>query len=400
MSTELAIIRKENIELIVSSAPEAYRENVVSHDRCIEAGKLLLQRIADTGMTDELDQQVAIFLEKARKTVRKMNDKRAPLTKLFDEIRTTFTGMENDIDASKSNSVPALLQAERNRYAAKKREEELARQREAMRQQQIEQARAKYRTDCDSHYRSQFRSYLDFHLEGLRNLFAEVTLDNYDERMSVIANFNVTLSQDDEKTICSTTPPFYTNNAVPLNEIADITSASFECLLPHMRNEFERTLLEERQRILQLMPSKKMELERAAKASAEEAERIRQQMKEREEAEAKRMEQERQQREQQQRMEDEMKAKQSEMGSLFDQAQVATPTYQPKTSVRKKLVPMNVEAFPEIITMWWTKEGCKLSIEELTKMFKKQITFCEKCAKDGELIQSEHIYYEDEVTAK
>jgi len=61
---------------------------------------------------------------------------------------------------------------------------------------------------------------------------------------------------------------------------------------------------------------------------------------------------------------------------------------------------MNVEAFPEIITMWWTKEGCNLSIEELTKMFKKQITFCEKCAKDGELIQSEHIYYEDEVKAK
>ena len=399
MSTELTIIRKENIELIVSSAPEAYRENVVSHDRCIEAGKLLLQRIADTGMTDELDQQVAIFLEKARKTVRKMNDKRAPLTKLFDEIRTTFTGMENDIDASKSNSVPALLQAERNRYAAKKREEELARQREAMRQQQIEQASTKYRTDCDNHYRTQFRSYLDFHLEGLRNLFAEVTLDNYDERMSVIANFNVTMSNDDELTI-SQTEPAYPPTIIPVLELSKIAHSVLADLMPTFHTEFERTLLEERQRILQLMPSKKMELERAAKASAEEAERIRQQMKEREEAEAKRMEQERQQREQQQRMEAEMKAKQSEMGSLFDQAQVATPTYQPKTSVRKKLVPMNVEAFPEIITMWWTKEGCNLSIEELTKMFKKQITFCEKCAKDGELIQSEHIYYEDEVTAK
>lgn len=399
MSTELTIIRKENIELIVSSAPEAYRENVVSHDRCIEAGKLLLQRIADTGMTDELDQQVAIFLEKARKTVRKMNDKRAPLTKLFDEIRTTFTGMENDIDASKSNSVPALLQAERNRYAAKKREEELARQREAMRQQQIEQASTKYRTDCDNHYRTQFRSYLDFHLEGLRNLFAEVTLDNYDDRMSVIANFNVTMSNDDELTI-SQTEPAYPPTIIPVLELSKIRHSVLADLMPTFHTEFERTLLEERQRILQLMPSKKMELERAAKASAEEAERIRQQMKEREEAEAKRMEQERQQREQQQRMEAEMKAKQSEMGSLFDQAQVATPTYQPKTSVRKKLVPMNVEAFPEIITMWWTKEGCNLSIEELTKMFKKQITFCEKCAKDGELIQSEHIYYEDEVTAK
>ena len=399
MSTELAIIRKENIELIVASAPAAYQENVVSHDRCIDAGKLLLQRIAATGMTDELDQQVATFLEKARKTVRKMNDKRAPLTKLFDEIRTAFTGMENDIDATKASSVPALLQAERNKYAAKKREEELARQREAMRQQQIEQARAKYRTDCDAHYRSQFRSYLDFHLEGLRSIFAEVTLNNYDERMGAIANFNITMSNGDELTISQTEPAFPPTIIPPL-DLSNIRHTVLSELMPAFHVEFERTLLEERQRIMGMMPSKKMELERAAKASAEEAERIRQQMKEREEAEAKRVEQERLQREQQQRMEAEMKAKQNEVGNLFDQAQVTMPSYQPKTSVRKKLVPMNVEAFPEIITMWWTKEGCNLSIEELTKMFKKQITFCEKCAKDGELIQSEHIYYEDEVKAK
>lgn len=399
MSTELAIIRKENIELIVSSAPAAYQENVVSHDRCIDAGKLLLQRIAATGMTDELDQQVATFLEKARKTVRKMNDKRAPLTKLFDEIRTAFTGMENDIDATKASSVPALLQAERNKYAAKKREEELARQREAMRQQQIEQARAKYRTDCDAHYRSQFRSYLDFHLEGLRSIFAEVTLNNYDERMSAIANFNITMSNNDELTISQTEPAF-PPTIIPSLDLSNIRHTVLSELMPAFHVEFERTLLEERQRIMGMMPSKKMELERAAKAGAEEAERIRQQMKEREEAEAKRVEQERLQREQQQRMEAEMKAKQNEVGNLFDQARVTMPSYQPKASVRKKLVPMNVEAFPEIITMWWTKEGCNLSIEELTKMFKKQITFCEKCAKDGELIQSEHIYYEDEVKAK
>ena len=95
-----------------------------------------------------------------------------------------------------------------------------------------------------------------------------------------------------------------------------------------------------------------------------------------------------------------MKARQETMGSLFDQASVSAPTYQPKTSVKKRLVPLNVEAFPEIFSLWWMREGCQLSVDELTKMFKKQITFCEKCAKDGEFIQSEHIYYEDEVKAK
>ena len=109
MANELAIIRKENIELIVSSAPAAYNENTVSHDRCIEAGNQLLALMRQ-GMTDELDQQAATFIEKARKTVRKMNDKRAPLTKLFDEVRGAFTGMENDIDVTKSGTVPYLIQ--------------------------------------------------------------------------------------------------------------------------------------------------------------------------------------------------------------------------------------------------------------------------------------------------
>ena len=399
MANELAIIRKENIELIVSSAPAAYNENTVSHDRCIEAGNQLLALMRQ-GMTDELDQQAAAFIEKARKTVKKMNDKRAPLTKLFDEVRGAFTGMENDIDVTKGGTVPYLIQQERNRYATKKREEELARQREAMRKQQIEQAGIKYRSDCDADYNNSLRSNLNFYIDGLRNLFSGVTLDNYNQRKIDIESFDINFPEDILQTLRSSAqlPPV---GMLSSEELETIRTASLNAILRTFRTEWKRALSDEQYRILNLMPSKKQELERAAQASAEEAERIRQQMREREEAEAKRLEQERLQREQQQRMEADMNAKKAAMGDLFDQAaSVGNPTYQPKTSVKKKLVPLNVEAFPEIISLWWMREGCKLSIEELTKMFKKQITFCEKCAKDGELIESEHIFYEDEVKAK
>ena len=398
MNNELAIIRKENIDIIVSNAPAAYNENTVSHDRCLDAGRALLARMQQ-GMTDELDQQAAVFIEKARKTVRKMNDKRSSLTKLFDEIRSSFTGMENDIDPTKANTVPYLIQMERNHYAAKKREEEQRRQREAMLRQQAEQARTKYRTDCDNDYRNSFRSHLDFYIDGLRNLFQEVTLENYDQRFADIQNASVGFPADYAQIVRSSAP-LPMPGMVPAEELQQIRTASLSALLPTFAKEFELSMRSEQQRILQLMPSKRQELERAAKASAEEAERIRQQMAEREKAEAARLEKERAAREQQQRMEADMKKKQAEIGGLFDQASVAAPTYQPKTSVKKKLVPLNVEAFPEIISLWWTKEGCQLSVEELSKMFKKQITFCEKCAKEGELIQSEHIYYEDEVKAK
>ena len=399
MANELTIIRKEDIEVIVSSAPTAYNENTVSHDRCIDAGKALLARMQQ-GMTDELDQEAATFIEKARKTVRKMNDKRSPLTKLFDDIRATFTGMENDIDASKNGSIPYMIQQERNKFAAKKREEELARQREAMRQQQIKQAGIKYRSDCDADYMRQLRGQLEFYICGLRNLFADVTLDNFSQRLADIDNFDINFPENLLQTLRSAAP-LPPAGMLPSEELQQVRTASLNAIMRTFRDEFKSELSKEKMHIQMLMPSKKMELERAAKASAEEAERIRQQMKEREEAEAKRLEQERMERELKQRMEADMKAKQEAMGDLFDQASVSTPTYQPKTSVKKKLVPLNVEAFPEIFSLWWMKEGCSLSVDELTKMFKKQITLCEKCAnKDGIFIRSEHICYEDEVKAK
>ena len=56
-----------------------------------------------------------------------------------------------------------------------------------------------------------------------------------------------------------------------------------------------------------------------------------------------------------------------------------------------------------VLSMWWTEEGCKMTVEELTKMFKKQITYCEKRANDKQnsvLIADESVSYEEEVKAK
>lgn len=395
MSNELTIIRKDNIDLIVSNAPAAYSENTTSHDRCLVAGKSLLQSMKE-GMSDELDQQAAIFIEKARKTVRKMNDRRSSITKLFDDIRSTFTGLENDIDPARVGTIPYLIQVERNNYAAKKREEELKRQAEELRKQQHERDCITFNSSCEAFYRNTFSDYTKGHVDKLRNILANVTLDNYEQSMCEIsiydvvypgdfhpvdyhATFSTTLSDDEKERLCKTV---------------------LATLLPTLKAEYEQRLLEEKQRILQLMPSKRQELERAAKASAEEAELIQQQIKAREEAEAARLESERQAHEQQQRAEAVMKNKQANLENLFDQAAIAKPVYQVKTSVSKKLVPLNIDAFPEIISMWWTHEGYTLSVEELSKIFKKQITFCEKLAKDGNLIKSEHIYYRDEVKAK
>ena len=161
MTKELTIVQPENIRQIVSIAPKSMQENIMSCQRCMEAGESLLKAIQENGMTDELDREAAAFIEKSRKTVRVMNERRSPVTKLFDEIRTRFTAMENSIDPGKSDTIPYKLQQLRNQYAAKRREEEERRRREELARQQAEAARAKLKLDVEEDFKGQFQSLLN-----------------------------------------------------------------------------------------------------------------------------------------------------------------------------------------------------------------------------------------------
>lgn len=400
MANELTIIKSENIQTIVQMTPENHRANVESHDKCISYGQQLLARIMQQGMTDELDQQAAKYIEAARKTVAKMNDKRSPLTKLFDQIRSEFTRLEGEIDPSKTGTVPNQLQQLRNRFAAQKREEEERRHREEMMRQQIEQAVTQFRYDLEKDWRYQLGTHIQQQCNDMSRLLASVTLDNFIIVEEQFKKWDMTFP----KFTVNVTKPFL----VPEPEHNAIMTDVWNTLKPGFTQQYAEELAKYRDSCLDRLPSKKQELERAAQASAEEAERIRREMEERDRAEAARQEAERKEAERKEREAAELKKQQTEMGSLFDQQAVAATTpvvegYKPKTSVKQKLVPLAPEAFTEIFAMWWSGEGCKMTVEELTKVFKKQITYCEKLANSKTnpvQIKSELISYEDDVRAK
>ena len=113
-STNTAILRQENIQMIMQSAPDAYNTNSLSSMRCTDFGKNLLAEIKQRGMNDELDKRCADFIDKAKRTVKAMNERRAPFTKIFDQIRSEFTSMENSIDPAKKDTVPYMIQQARN----------------------------------------------------------------------------------------------------------------------------------------------------------------------------------------------------------------------------------------------------------------------------------------------
>ena len=396
MSQELAIIKQENIQTIVSAAPQSYQDNQISRERCITAGQTILAAIQQGGMTDDLDQKAAEFIEKARKTVNKMNERRSPVTRLFDSIKSEFTKMENDINPNKADTIPYKLQQLRNQYAAKKRAEEEERRRREAERQQAEQARAKMKQDIEDDFKAQFYARLNQANNGLTAIDNCVTLENYDVSVKAIRDVQTTLPVDFFENLHTT---MRIPVGVTIEEIQNAEKETKERLMEFFTGTYEYQIQVARDYILDRLPSKKANLERIAQASAEEAARLKAEMEARQRREAELQETERRRKEEEEQQKAELARQQVEIGGLFN-SQAAVQDYQPKTKVSKKIEVLNPEGIMPILIMWWNKEGSKMSVEELTKIFKKQITFCEKLAKEGTLIQDESVCYVDEVKAK
>lgn len=404
-NTELTIVRKENVQLIAQTAPEVYKSNTTSCQKCTDFGKRLLAQIKANGMNDELDMQCATYINKARNTVKKMNTNRSAITKLFDQIRSEFTGMENTIDPNKTDSIPYQIQQARNAYAAKKREGEERKRREEMMRQQREQALARYKAEVEDGFKRQFNVYTTNATNELTKLNSGLDLKNYEAQCKIIREYPVTLPANYIDTLKSTV-------LIPIPaEIADmrdllpgIRSSILSKLMQQFREQFQFEVGEYRDNILDMLPSKKAELERMQKADKEEKARMAAELKAREEAEAKRIEKERKRKEEEEAAKKKMQQEASEVNSLFAGQAIVTPAgYRPKTSVKKRLVFHDAQGVLAAVSMWWSKEGQFMSVEELAKIFKKQITFCEKVANDKaqpEFISSTSLSYEEEVKAK
>lgn len=400
-NNNLPILREENVQMIVQSAPNAYNTNSLSSVRCADFGKNLLDEIERSGMTDELDKRCADYIDKAKRTLKAMKERRAPFTKLFDQIRSEFTGMENTIDPTKKDTVPYLIQQKRNAYAAKKREEAERARQEEMRRQQRENAIKKYTQEAEDDYRRQFDYTVTSDINELASLNQSLTIENFDEVSAKIKKFKATLGNEWFQYLQS-----YAHKPCEIcdGEAIDIRQSILHRLSKQFKEQYASEVGEYRDTIVDALPSKKRELERMAKASAEEQARMKAELEAREAAETRRLDDERKRKEEEAQAAKKAQQTATEMDGLFNQAAVATPVgYQSKTAVRKRVVIDSPDGILAMVSMWWSKEGRSLSMEELCKIFKKQITFCEKLANDKnnpEFISSPFVRYEEEVKAK
>lgn len=400
MTTEITVFEPQNFGTIVKAAPQAYKENSMSHDRCIQCGKELLSRANSEGMNDALDQEIAVFIDRAKKTVRKMNGKRSAVTQIFDNIRSVYTKLENEVDPAKKGTVAAQLQEHRNKYAAKKREEYEAEQRRKQLEQAKVKAKNKYATDVEDDLLRQFNALVASTCNRLIELDKSLTLENYAIVYDGVKNTSDQLSQDWFNAL---RPEVLMPSVLSPEDARAIAADVKQKIQQRFDEQYTFEIATNRDDILDRMPSKRKELERITKANKEEAERIKKQMEERERKEAEQREKERAEREAKEKAAAELAAQKQEMDTLFGAAELQASQYQPKTSVKKRINVINPEGFMSVVGMWWAQHGCTLSVAELEKIFSRQLTFCNKLANDKEhpiLIKSEHVEYVDDVKAK
>ncbi len=397
MSNEITIIRPENMREIMQAAPQCYELNRTSRDNCVNFGQNILHAIHQQGMDDELDKQAAAFIEKARRTVKVMNERRSPVTKLFDQVRAAYTAVENEIDPAKTGTIGYQLQQLRNQYAAKKRAEEEKRLREEMARRQAEEAAHKFRMDVEDDFKQKFQDLVNSTLNKITEVDNNLTLENYDNSLALLRSIKATT----EDCVPAWIETLHTSRLIPMGiKVADVEKEIKQKLCKQFCDQYLSEVGDTVDYTIDRLPSKKANLERMAKADAEEAARIKAEMEARQKAEAERMEQERAAREAEEKRKAEMERGAAEMKSLFD-GQAAFAGYQPKTKVTKKINLLNPEGIMPILSLWWSKEGCTLTVEELAKIFKKQISFCEKLAnKEDIFVRNESVEYVDEVKAK
>lgn len=396
-------IKPEEVSNIIQTTPAILQRNEVSVSGCNKAGQALLDTIEGAGGidSDEMDTAVSEYINKVKITVVNMNERRKPITQMLTAIGKMFTTMENQIDIKTTGTIPYRLQEARNRYAAKKLAEQKKREEEARKKQMAENEKASYKADITLLLDNAYNSYVEKHINALNSMFSRITLNTYNDVARQLKEVGTSFVWTDfAGNVSDKIVTYYmdadTRKAIK-NEVATVKKKEFS-----ERYTFE--LADLKQSIIDRLPSRRKELEeleelsRTNAAAAAEAEEKRKQQEAEEKA---KLDQERKKREADAKAKADADKATAEVQAAFDFSAASVPDTPANAKVTKKIKVTNPKGYMLLYQMWFTKEGANMTNDDLDKVHKKMITFCEKMAnKDGETIQSPFIQYVEDVKAK
>jgi hypothetical protein len=429
------VITPQTFGVVLKTGPQVLTANINSRDKAVEAATSLLEKIKHGGMNDDLDRQANELLLKIKKTKDKIEEQRKPITQIIKEVASRFTTLESDIDQKKVGTIPFQLVEERNKYAQKKLEEQRERERQAKLKLDKDNERSTVTATIEKSLTNYMNEYLTSCKEYLQNAFNAITLENFIDTSLLIDEYSTYYSREHFD-------KFTTNVSVLYIGRDELPSLKFKVVTVDKFGTFSETFKIEiqsfKQNLLDLLPSRKRELEEEAerkRKADEEAERLREKIaaaKDKEEADKKQKELEeleRKQKEDQDKNQQEVDARnQQSISSIYVekgkaesktnseaeakiQAEKANNLFAnsgelfavPVEEVRKVKVSYEIEilnsaAYLEIAHFYFTTEKpTNLTVDKLEKKtFAQMRAFAEKQANSEEVfITSKFLRYKE-----
>lgn len=384
-----------NLPVVLNSAPEILMQNQTSKSKATEAYNKLTDLIEQNGMSDFYDGELSKFVEKGKKTITSMNERRKGVTQMIDLIKKEFTSLESDLKGTVEKA-----QTQRNAYATEK----MKIKQEEDRKAQVKLAKDKevieFRKACGiaiSRFFSDFTSEMKMRL---LNHFNGLTLETIDN--AGFENANLSFDSCYPKGVQLILPigeddAYYHLTDKEKQSIKnEFLNADYSTHKAQFKSEIQSQLRE----LADKIPSKKAELQTLALADSEEAERLLKEKDDREKAEAERIRLEEEKKKQDAEAQAAVKAAGEQAAALVD-AQVSQ-SEAPKVAESYEIQVTNVAGYLMLTQFWFEKEGKDLSPDKFEKFtFARVKAFCENYAKkNDEFIKNPAIIYEPKYKAK
>ncbi|MDR2652291.1 MAG: hypothetical protein LBC68_08265 [Prevotellaceae bacterium] len=384
LQTQETGLQITEVQRIMGDAPVVLQENKTRVQKAVEFAKNLIKNSEEVGMNDALDAQMSNYIDKAKKTVTAINERRKPFTQMVDAIKKEFTSQESAL-----KSVIEEVQGIRNAYVTLKMEEQRKREEAARLKLAKEQELIDIRKQAEIQLATNFNEHTREAKQLLLDKFNGATLGNIDEIMLDLAEFNKDLTVDIYKTFRpKISSRYYTEEEIkPV--IAQIMNLNYKVDKDTYAKEISAYVADLRSK----KASKINELRELAKASAAERERLEEAKRLREQAEADRIAKEAEEARQKAEAEAAVVAAGANAAATVDAAVVTSVKPDVKEGYEIEL--KNVAANLLLVQMWFENEGKNLSQDKINKVtFDRIRKFCELHAiKTGEMIDSPFVEY-------
>ena len=393
------LIKFEEVTSIMHGASEVMEKNQNLLAKAKDKAKTLLDTVEAEGMNDEIDAELNKWQVNAKIALEKMNERRTPITQMMTRIAKLYTGLENEIDPSKADSFYSKIQLKRNAYAKQKAEAARAKEQEILRAQAKEKEKINIQSEVERQIRASYQERLLLHKQAAQGKFNALTLENLTDTTAAIKAIKLNYPHDKFLEIPVNVTYVYHDKTEAAGIIFDVRENLFSELSINFRENMEDI----QRNILELIPSRKRELEEIAKSSKEQAEELRRQAQLRQEQEAARLREEAEEAKQADAEAIKTNETIAVTGSLFDtQAQLAEA--KENTGKSRQGYQVNIysmSGWMAIAAFWFSKEGAKT--DPLTagkKSLDQMKAFCEKHAhKTNEKVIHADVVYEEEFKA-